>query len=96
MTFLNWHPGEPNDANNVENCAEMYPADTRWNDIMCTDLNGYICKQPLGKVYRLNTKSMDREGLTLSSHQCELSVFHSVLSIIEISRSANKRGKFNP
>ncbi|XP_044179085.1 uncharacterized protein LOC114946811 isoform X1 [Acropora millepora] len=47
VTFLNWHPGEPNDANNVENCAEMYPVDTRWNDIMCTDLNGYICKQPL-------------------------------------------------
>ncbi|XP_067020488.1 macrophage mannose receptor 1-like [Acropora muricata] len=47
VTFLNWHPGEPNDLNNVEKCAEMYPADTRWNDIMCTDLNGYICKQPL-------------------------------------------------
>ncbi|XP_044168283.1 lactadherin-like, partial [Acropora millepora] len=25
----------------------MYPIDTRWNDMKCTDLNGYICKQPL-------------------------------------------------
>ncbi|XP_074624200.1 uncharacterized protein LOC141882148 isoform X4 [Acropora palmata] len=47
VTFLNWYPGEPNDVNNVENCAEMYPVDTRWNDMKCTDLNGYICKQPL-------------------------------------------------
>ncbi|KAK2549082.1 Coagulation factor VIII [Acropora cervicornis] len=47
VTFLNWHPGEPNDLNNVEKCAEMYPADTRWNDVMCIALNGYVCKQPL-------------------------------------------------
>ncbi|XP_015761322.1 PREDICTED: macrophage mannose receptor 1-like [Acropora digitifera] len=47
VTFLNWAPLEPNDVNNVENCAEMYLANTRWNDVKCTTLIGYICKQPL-------------------------------------------------
>ncbi|XP_015752620.1 PREDICTED: macrophage mannose receptor 1-like [Acropora digitifera] len=47
VTFLNWHPGEPNDVSDVENCAEMYPPDTWWNDIKCTNLNWYICKRPL-------------------------------------------------
>ena len=60
MTFLNWHPGEPNDVNNVENCAEMYPRDTQWKDVKCTDFNGYICKQPLGKVYIVSRKYKDR------------------------------------
>ncbi|XP_015760775.1 PREDICTED: macrophage mannose receptor 1-like [Acropora digitifera] len=47
VTFLNWLPGEPNDLNDINNCAEMYPADTRWNDAMCIEFNGYICKQAL-------------------------------------------------
>ena len=69
VTFLNWHPGEPNDVNDVENCAEMYPPDTWWNDTKCTNLNGYICKQPLGKVYLVNRKYMDRVAVILSSCQ---------------------------
>ena len=69
VTFLNWHPGEPNDVNDVENCAEMYPPDTWWNDTKCTNLNWYICKQPLGKVYIVNRKHMDRVEVILSSCQ---------------------------
>ena len=68
VTFLNWHPGEPNDLNNVEKCTEMNPGDTLWNDAVCYLLNGYVCKQPLGKVYVVNRNPMDREGFTLSSH----------------------------
>ena len=69
VTFLNWQSGEPNDVNNVENCAEMYLANTRWNDMKCTGLIGYICKQPLGKVYIVNRKYMDRVEVILSSCQ---------------------------
>ena len=69
VTFLNWHPGAPNDVNDVENCAEMYPPDTWWNDTKCTNLNRYICKQPLGKVYIVNRKYMDRVAVILSSCQ---------------------------
>ncbi|XP_044179134.1 macrophage mannose receptor 1-like [Acropora millepora] len=50
VTFLNWYPGEPNNLNNAENCADMDVANSLWNDVKCTSLRGYICKQPLGSV----------------------------------------------
>ena len=69
MTFLNWYPGEPNNLNNAENCADMDVANSLWNDVKCTSLRGYICKQPLGKVYIVNRKYMDRMEVILSSCQ---------------------------
>ncbi|XP_044171531.1 macrophage mannose receptor 1-like [Acropora millepora] len=68
VTFLNWHPSEPNDLYNIEKCTEMNPGDTLWNDALCYLRHGYVCKQPLGKVYVVNRNPMDREGFTLSSH----------------------------
>ena len=92
VTFLNWHPGEPNNANNVENCAEMYPGNGQWNDIRCTDFNGYICKQSLGKAYILSREYIWTE----SERLLEPYVCYSVLlSMIEISQSAHKREKLN-
>ncbi|KAJ8338949.1 hypothetical protein SKAU_G00357350 [Synaphobranchus kaupii] len=45
--FTYWAPGEPN--NHVgfnEDCVEMLHQTGRWNDVPCTELNTYICKQP--------------------------------------------------
>ena len=51
VTFINWWPGEPSDDKYEENCVEMYPGSFQWNDRKCSETRGYICKQPLGKVY---------------------------------------------
>uniref|UniRef100_A0A4W6CB22 C-type lectin domain-containing protein n=1 Tax=Lates calcarifer TaxID=8187 RepID=A0A4W6CB22_LATCA len=46
LGFLNWAPGEPNEAFHPgdvaeENCVEMYP-DGRWNDNNCLQKRGFV------------------------------------------------------
>ncbi|GLD55464.1 macrophage mannose receptor 1-like protein [Lates japonicus] len=48
LGFLNWAPGEPNEAFHPgdvaeENCVEMYP-DGRWNDNNCLQKRGFACR----------------------------------------------------
>nr|XP_006816218.1 PREDICTED: uncharacterized protein LOC102809517 [Saccoglossus kowalevskii] len=45
FAYLNWHVGEPNDANVGEDCTEIIVTSGLWNDHHCYDNNiGYICK----------------------------------------------------
>ncbi|KAL3837096.1 hypothetical protein ACJMK2_022477 [Sinanodonta woodiana] len=44
FSYLNWEPGEPNSHVIDENCVEIHTNDSRWNDVRCTELNGYICE----------------------------------------------------
>ena len=49
--FFNWAPGEPNDQDGTENCAEMFVdnwASGMWNDERCEALKPYVCKAPKG------------------------------------------------
>merc|ERR1739844_75663 len=43
-TFVNWAPGEPNDATLKEHCAEMR-ANGEWNDVNCSHRLAAVCKK---------------------------------------------------
>ncbi|XP_078513477.1 CD209 antigen-like protein C [Lissotriton helveticus] len=44
LTFTNWNAGEPNNAEDREDCAEMR-SDGAWNDVPCTDKFYFVCKK---------------------------------------------------
>ena len=44
VDYVNWANGEPNGAENGENCAEMYDDEYgKWNDEDCLNNAGYVC-----------------------------------------------------
>ncbi|XP_071103799.1 macrophage mannose receptor 1-like isoform X2 [Haliotis cracherodii] len=47
--YVNWKPGEPNDAYGGQLCVDIYGGVAAgpglWNDDNCMDSNGYICKK---------------------------------------------------
>ena len=47
FTFTNWHPNEPNNFKNIEDCV-VATWDGRWNDDSCDRLFGFICKVKKG------------------------------------------------
>eukprot|EP00090_Calanus_glacialis_P023847 TRINITY_DN3698_c0_g1_i11.p1 TRINITY_DN3698_c0_g1~~TRINITY_DN3698_c0_g1_i11.p1 ORF type:complete len:817 (-),score=174.96 TRINITY_DN3698_c0_g1_i11:226-2388(-) len=46
FAFYNWREGEPNDALGQESCVSMAAGDGYWNDEMCSNGNGFVCKKP--------------------------------------------------
>ncbi|XP_038049960.1 adhesion G-protein coupled receptor G2-like [Patiria miniata] len=42
--YTNWSGSEPNDANNNEDCTQMWRGG-RWNDLICTRALNYCCKR---------------------------------------------------
>lgn len=42
--YTNWSPGEPNNNQNNENCALIYPSNL-WNDGVCHVYLSYICEK---------------------------------------------------
>ncbi|XP_032992263.1 CD209 antigen-like protein C [Lacerta agilis] len=42
-----WRPGEPNNKNNVEDCAVLYK-EGNWNDIACNLKVHFVCEKPTG------------------------------------------------
>ena len=45
LDYTKWGPGEPNNADNIEDCVEMYYYTKDWNDVSCYSAAGYICKK---------------------------------------------------
>ncbi|XP_058889912.1 macrophage mannose receptor 1-like [Acipenser ruthenus] len=46
VTFVNWAPGEPNDANGEEQCVQMSRHAGTWYDMNCGKTSaGYVCKK---------------------------------------------------
>ncbi|XP_003409074.1 mannose-binding protein C [Loxodonta africana] len=45
VTFVNWNNGEPNDADNSEDCV-MLLKDGKWNDISCSQSFVAVCEFP--------------------------------------------------
>ncbi|XP_072020262.1 macrophage mannose receptor 1-like [Amphiura filiformis] len=48
VDFTNWNNGEPNDADEDEDCVEMiYREDDvgEWNDLACATINGFVCQR---------------------------------------------------
>jgi hypothetical protein len=46
-TFSNWNLNQPDNYNNIEECAEIR-SNQGWNDINCYHNRGWICKIPRG------------------------------------------------
>ncbi|XP_076467662.1 uncharacterized protein LOC143298664 [Babylonia areolata] len=45
--YLHWHPGQPDDGQSTEDCAEVVLSwNYQWNDRNCDDSLPYICKKP--------------------------------------------------
>lgn len=40
---FNWEYGEPNNANDQEDCVEMVSGSGKWNDNTCSSKKGWIC-----------------------------------------------------
>jgi hypothetical protein len=49
ITWTNWIGGQPDNFNNIENCAEMRN-DQRWNDANCYVNQGWLCKITKGLI----------------------------------------------
>uniref|UniRef100_A0A8C7DZT9 Macrophage mannose receptor 1 n=1 Tax=Naja naja TaxID=35670 RepID=A0A8C7DZT9_NAJNA len=45
VTYEDWAPGEPNFANDDENCVVMYYYSGVWNDINCGSEKSFICER---------------------------------------------------
>jgi hypothetical protein len=43
--YTNWAPGEPNDANNNEDCTVIRSWNGLWNDLNCSAQRPYICER---------------------------------------------------
>ena len=44
LTYTYWSSGEPNNAGGSEDCAEIYPRNSEWNDKRCATLRHYVCE----------------------------------------------------
>ena len=47
-----WHPGEPNNAGDDEDCVEYHPTLGKWNDRPCSYLSRYLCQRYSGPTYQ--------------------------------------------
>jgi len=45
-TYTSWASGEPNDAGNNEDCAEVNRDSGLWNDKECSDIRSFVCESP--------------------------------------------------
>ncbi|XP_068942367.1 macrophage mannose receptor 1 isoform X1 [Petaurus breviceps papuanus] len=45
VNYVSWAPGEPNFANDDENCVVLYSSSGLWNDINCGFPNNFICQR---------------------------------------------------
>uniref|UniRef100_F6Y2F6 Macrophage mannose receptor 1 n=1 Tax=Monodelphis domestica TaxID=13616 RepID=F6Y2F6_MONDO len=45
VNYVAWAPGEPNFANDDENCVVLYTSSGSWNDINCGYPNAFICQR---------------------------------------------------
>lgn len=64
LTYTNWAPGEPNNANN-EDCVQTV-GNYQWNDIGCTVTLAYMCEEPC-----TDTTDMDGDGQTACNGDCD-------------------------
>ncbi|XP_033121805.1 uncharacterized protein LOC117120830 [Anneissia japonica] len=67
----NWAPGQPNNLNNMENCAKIRD-DGQWNDWTCALTLPYICEIPKEGVDKLEQNPSGLTGATVTYNRVNL------------------------
>lgn len=53
--YKNWNAGEPNANDDLQYCAQVYKNSGYWDDTLCAEMKGYICKRRRSKLLNLLT-----------------------------------------
>ena len=56
LGFTNWDQGEPNNANDNEDCGFMHKESGKWNDRKCSYAYPFICQFKTGTLKLLNNE----------------------------------------
>ena len=77
-TFRNFRSGEPNDADNSEDCVHLWPDNVKyWNDGNCNArFKCYLCKE-IGE-FQLKSEKYSRRGLCWPSEMMHISSYSVV------------------
>ncbi|KAK3741516.1 hypothetical protein RRG08_018133 [Elysia crispata] len=70
LDYSNWHDGEPNNWNNIQDCVELTTSG-KWNNRNCENGYGVVCKRPVQDVkYCLDFWDKCRDMLVLKPSMC--------------------------
>ena len=78
IEFTSWAPGEPNNLNEVEGCAEFFP-NGNWNDISCATLHAVICR-----FDSVSSSSASSDGSTTNANTDSPSIWPTIGFVIGI------------
>ncbi|XP_062381617.1 macrophage mannose receptor 1-like [Sardina pilchardus] len=63
-SFTNWQEGEPNNVNNMENCAGIYFRSKKWNDFPCETKRQLFCEIRKGMTPLESNVTVPRYNVT--------------------------------
>ena len=50
IDYVNWGEGQPDSRDTSQYCAKVYQDGGKWDDVLCSEKNGFICKAKKSKL----------------------------------------------